>query len=69
MVMSRWVPQDKVLLLDSSRVNVLPLNGRSFQYKSLATTGDSESGMVVGEYTLEFRNERAHGMLSNLSVS
>ena len=42
-----------MLLLDSSRIDVMPLAGRSFHYKPLATTGDRESGQVIGEYTLE----------------
>ncbi|WP_432798403.1 SU10 major capsid protein [Poriferisphaera sp. WC338] len=68
-IMSRWVPQDSVLLLDSSRISVLPLTGRSFHYKTLASTGDSENGMVVGEYTAEVRNEQAHGIIDGLSTS
>lgn len=67
-VLSRWVPADRVLLLDSSRVSVLPLSGRSFHYKPLAPTGDSMAGQVIGEYTLEMRNENAHGVLSGLQV-
>ncbi|MEO0513646.1 MAG: DUF5309 family protein [Planctomycetota bacterium] len=67
-VLSRWVPRDSVLLLDSSRIDVLPLSGRSFHYKPLAATGDSESGQVIGEYTLELRNENAHGLIRNLSA-
>lgn len=67
-VLSRWVPADKVLLLDSSRIEVLPLAGRSFQYQPLASTGDSVNGLVVGEYTLEFRNENAHGVIRNLAT-
>lgn len=66
-VLSRWVPVGSVLLLDSSRVDVMPLGGRSFHYKSLASTGDRESGQVIGEYTLEMRNENAHGLISGLS--
>jgi hypothetical protein len=67
-VMSRWVPADHLLLLDSSRLSVLPLAGRSFHYKPLASTGDAESGMLVGEYTLEMKNENAHGLLRGLSL-
>lgn len=67
-ILSRWAPPDAVLLLDSSRVGVLPLQGRSFHYKPLAATGDSVSGQVIGEYTLEFRNENAHGVLRGLAV-
>jgi hypothetical protein len=67
-ILSRWVASDSVILVDSSRVEVLPLQGRSFFYKPLAATGDRESGQVVGEYTLEFRNEAAHGVIRGLST-
>ncbi|RMH11873.1 MAG: hypothetical protein D6695_08115 [Planctomycetota bacterium] len=66
-VMSRWVPADKVLLLDSSRIQVMPLQGRSFHFKPLAATGDAVSGQVIGEYTLEFKNEMAHGVIEGLA--
>ena len=67
-VMSRWMPSDAVLLLDSSRVSVLPMQGRSFHYKPLASTGDSISGQVIGEYTAEIKNENAHGLVTGLGV-
>ena len=67
-VLSRWVPADTVVLLDSSRAQVLPLGGRSFQFKKLASTGDAEHGQVLGEYTLELRNENAHGIIHNLAA-
>lgn len=65
-ILCRWVPAGTVLLLDSSRIEVLPLAGRSFQYKPLGATGDRESGQVIGEYTLECRNENAHGAITGL---
>jgi len=68
-VTTRWMPQDAVLLLDSSRVSVLPLAGRSFYFKPLASTGDYECGELIGEYTLELKNEAAHGLIRGLSVS
>ncbi|MHB1156093.1 MAG: SU10 major capsid protein [Phycisphaerales bacterium] len=68
-VLSRWVPADSVLLIDSSRVDVLPLAGRSFHYNPLARTGDKETGQIVGEYTLELRNENAHGVIRGLSAA
>ncbi|MEM7755178.1 MAG: DUF5309 family protein [Planctomycetota bacterium] len=67
-ILSRWVPSDAVLLLDSSRISVMPLQGRSFHFKPLAATGDSVSGQVIGEYTLEFKNENAHGVIGGLGV-
>ncbi|MDF1808919.1 MAG: DUF5309 family protein [Phycisphaerales bacterium] len=67
-VMSRWVPSDSVMLLDSSRISVLPMQGRSFHYKPLAAMGDSITGQVIGEYTLEMKNENAHGLVTGLSI-
>ena len=66
-ILSRWTPADSVLFLDSSRVEVMPLTGRSFHFKPLAPSGDSNIGQVIGEYTLEFRNENAHGVLAGLA--
>ena len=68
-VTTRWLPQDAALLLDSSRINVLPLAGRSFHFKPLASSGDYECGEVIGEYTLELKNESAHGLIRNLTTS
>jgi hypothetical protein len=68
-VLSRWVPAGMVLLLDSSRIEVMPLAGRSFQYQPLAATGDSVNGLLVGEYTMEFRNENAHGLIKGLAAA
>jgi hypothetical protein len=68
-VLSRWVPRDAVLLLDSSRLQVLPLAGRSFHYRPLAVTGDFEKGQVLGEYSLELRNEAAHGVIRGLATA
>lgn len=67
-VTSRWIPQDCVLLLDSSRIKVIPLSGRSFHFKPLASNGDYECGELIGEYTLELKNESAHGIIRGLSV-
>lgn len=68
-ILSRWCPPDTVMLLDSSRLDVLPLAGRSFHYKPLASTGDSEVGQLIGEYTLEMRNESAHGVIRGLATA
>jgi len=68
-VTTRWMPQDTAMLLDSSRVSVLPLAGRSFHFKPLASSGDYECGELIGEYTLELRNEAAHGIIRDLSTS
>jgi hypothetical protein len=67
-ILSRWVPNDTVLLLDSSRISVMPLAGRAFQFRPLAKTGDATAGQLVGEYTLEMRNESAHGLVRGLTI-
>lgn len=66
-VVSRYLSPDSVLLIDSTRVAVLPLAGRSFHYKPLGTAGDRTSGLVVGEYTVETRNEAAHAVIRGLT--
>ena len=68
-VLSRAMPAGTALLLDSARINVLPLAGRSFHYKPLAAGGDYEAGQVIGEYTLELRNENAHVIITGLDTA
>ena len=67
-VTTRWMPQDAALLLDSSRISVLSLAGRSFHFKPLASSGDYECGELIGEYTLEIKNEAAHGLIRGLTT-
>ncbi len=68
-ITTRWMPLDAALLVDSSRVSVLPLAGRSFHFKPLSSGGDYECGELIGEYTLELKNEVAHGLIRGLSTS
>ena len=68
-ILSRWMPADSILLLDSSRLDVMPLSGRSFHFKKLASTGDAEVGQLIGEYTLELRNENAHAIIASLGTT
>lgn len=67
-VLCRHVPDGTVLLLDSQRIEVMPLSGRSFHYKPLASTGDHVRGQLVGEYTVEVRNEQAHGIITGFTA-
>lgn len=66
-ITSRWVPSDTVVLIAKERVRVLPLSGRSFGFLPLARTGDNLAGQMLGEYTLEFRNENAHAVIRGLT--
>lgn len=56
-VLSRWMPAGEAIIMASQRIKVLPLQGRSFQFREVASQGDSRKGMILGEYTLEVRNE------------
>lgn len=68
-VLTRWCPLDSVILLNSRKVKVLPLAGRSFQFHRLGRVGDALPGQVVGEYTLELKNENSHGHIRGFATS
>ena len=56
-MLGRWMPANELMILATNRINVPPLQQRSFQFREVASQGDSRKGMVVGEYTVELRNE------------
>jgi Family of unknown function (DUF5309) len=58
---------DELLLVDVNRAAIRPLVGREFFHKFMGEKGDYTTGIVVGEYTLEFKQEKAHGRLKGLS--
>ena len=70
-LLSRWVPADKILLLDLDKLQVMPLQGRSFFVKPLAESGDFRKAQIIGEYTLEIQNggDGGHGVITNLATS
>lgn len=57
---------DEIILADINRMAIRPLGKRSFAHEFLGKTGDSTTGQIVGEYTLEFLQEKAHGRIKNL---
>jgi len=40
---------------------------RDFQISDLSKTGDSEKKQLLVEYTLEMRNEAAHGIILDIN--
>lgn len=42
---------------------------RNFQTEDLAKTGDSQKKMIVVEYALKVRTEKAHGIIADLTTS
>lgn len=57
---------DELMLVDANRASIRPLSEREFFHKYMGDKGDYVTGTLVGEYTLEFRQEKAHGRIKNL---
>lgn len=58
-----------LMFLDLNRMRVRPLGARSFSHEYLGKKGDSYNGQLVGEYTFEFKEEKAHARLINLKTT
>ena len=56
---------DVAFLLDPDMAAIAYL--RPFQTNELAVTGDNESTQLLAEFTLEVRNEAAHGIIADLT--
>jgi hypothetical protein len=58
---------DEIILTDMNRMKIMPLRTRGFAHTFMGKTGDSTVGQIVGEYTLEFRQEKAHARIKGLA--
>lgn len=58
---------NETMIVDANRASIKPLGSRSFGHTYLGKKGDYEEGQIVGEYTLEFKQESAHGRIVGLS--
>ena len=65
LVPDRFCPADVVYFFDTENVAFSTL--RDFQSADIARTGDSQAKQLLVEYTLEMRNEAAHGIITDLS--
>lgn len=65
LVPDRFCPADVVYFFDTENVAFSVL--RDFQSSDLAKTGDTMRKQILAEYTLEMRNEAAHGIIADLS--
>ncbi|MCD9024321.1 SU10 major capsid protein [Cohnella silvisoli] len=66
-VLNQNLAPDELFLVDANRMAIKPLNTREFGHTYLGVKGDYDTGMVVGEYTLQFEQEKAHGRLKGLN--
>lgn len=67
-VLDRWMPEDKLIMLDRNRVSLMPLQGDAWHLTKMAKTGRSDKWQLSGQYTIELRNaDKCHGMLRGLT--
>lgn len=58
---------DEVLIVDANRIEIKPLQGREFAHTYMGVKGDYVEGQIVGEFTLEFHQEKAHARIKGLA--
>lgn len=58
---------DEVIIVDANRVEIKPLQGRDFSHTYMGAKGDYIEGQIVGEFTLEFHQEKAHARIKGLA--
>ena len=67
-VLDRWMPPDKLIVLDRARVALRALTGDAWHMEKMAKTGRSEKWQISGQYTIEVRNaDKCHGLLHGLT--
>ena len=68
-VPNRFCRQRDVFLFQMDLWAIAFVNGRRMVSVPLAQTGDSVKRLVISEYTLEARNEKASGLVTDLTTS
>jgi hypothetical protein len=58
---------NELMIVDANRMAIRPLASREFFHKYMGDKGDYTVGTLVGEYTLEFKQEKAHARIKNLA--
>lgn len=61
-VADRYFPTTKAVLVQREYIVKRVFDG--YFHELLAKTGDADQGQIVGEYSLEVKNEKAHGVLT-----
>jgi hypothetical protein len=65
----RYSRSRSCLLVDPSKVKVAYLPNRRFHRFQLGTIGDGDTQVVLSEYTLEMCNEKAQGIVADLTTA
>jgi hypothetical protein len=66
-VLNNNLAADELIVFDQNRVAIKPLQGREFTHEFLGKKGDFHEGQIVGEYTLQFAQEKAHARIKGLA--
>jgi hypothetical protein len=67
-VLDRWVPADKLVIIDRSRIWLRPMAGDNWHLEKMAKTGRNETWQLSGQFTIELRNADAcHGLIYGLT--
>lgn len=68
-VLDRWMPSDKLVILDRARAQLRPMKGDQWHMEKMAKTGRSEKWQISGQYTIEVRNaDSCHALMYDLST-
>jgi hypothetical protein len=67
LVASRFCRARTILVIDPEYLAIASLRG--FRVEQLGKTGDSSRSQIVGDYTLEVRNDLAHGKIADVDGS
>jgi hypothetical protein len=69
-VLERWLPADKLLIIDKNAIALMPLKGDSWHMEKMAKTGRRQKFQLSGQYTLRVTNADAkHGLIYGLAYS
>ena len=68
-VVDRFMPNERVYLLDPEFAEYVTLPGRDFVKQDLAKEGDSTRGFVLSEFSMQVSAPKAHGAIYALTNS
>lgn len=66
---NRFCDQSAVYVFEMAKWGKAFLPGRNFNEENLAKTGDSDRKQILSEYTLEARNQKASGVIRDLTTA
>ena len=66
-VRANRLPAGTILVLKRDLIKVIPYAGESFAVREYDDGTHAKQGYILGTYTLEFRNEEAHGRIDGIA--